>query len=39
LNWIPTNAGGQFEVLFRFYRPEKTLFDQTWVLPDIEKVS
>ena len=37
-NWVPTNAGGQFEVLFRFYGPEKPLFDKTWKLPDIEKV-
>jgi len=25
-------------VLFRFYGPEKPLFDKTWKLPDIEKV-
>jgi hypothetical protein len=37
-NWIPTNAHGSFEVLFRFYGPEKPLFDKTWSLPDIEKV-
>lgn len=37
-NWIPTNADGQFEVLFRLYGPEKPFFDKTWVLPDIEKV-
>lgn len=37
-NWIPTAAGGQFEVLFRLYGPEKPLFDKTWVLPDIEKI-
>jgi len=24
-------------VLFRFYGPEKPLFDKTWQLPDIEK--
>jgi hypothetical protein len=36
-NWVPTNADGQFEVLFRFYGPEKPLFDKTWKLPDIEK--
>ena len=35
-NWIPTIAGGRFEVLFRFYGPEKPLFDKTWKLPDIE---
>ena len=37
-NWIPTSAGGGFEVLFRFYGPEKPLFEKTWRLPDIEKV-
>jgi hypothetical protein len=36
-NWVPTKAGGQFEVLFRFYGPEKPLFDKTWKLPDVEK--
>ncbi len=38
-NWVPTSAGRGFEVLFRFYGPEKPLFDKTWKLPDIEKVS
>ncbi len=38
-NWVPTRPGEQFEVLFRLYGPEKPLFDKTWVLPDIEKVS
>ena len=38
-NWIPTNPGGKFEVLFRFYGPEKPLFDKTWRLPDIEQVA
>ena len=37
-NWVPTRAGGKFEVLFRFYGPEKPLFDKTWKLPDIEQV-
>jgi hypothetical protein len=37
-NWVPTSADGKFEVLFRFYGPEKSLFDKTWKLPDIEKV-
>jgi hypothetical protein len=36
-NWIPTSADGGFEVLFRFYGPEKPLFEKTWRLPDIEK--
>jgi hypothetical protein len=37
-NWVPTKAGGSFEVLFRFYGPEKELFDKTWTLPDIERL-
>ena len=37
-NWVPTNADGQFEVLFRFYGPEKPVFDKTWALPDIERI-
>jgi hypothetical protein len=38
-NWVPTSAGGQFEVLFRLYGPEKPLFDKTWKLPDIERIA
>jgi hypothetical protein len=37
-NWVPTKSGGGFEVLFRFYGPEKPLFDKTWKLGDIEEV-
>jgi hypothetical protein len=33
-NWVPTKAGGQFELLFRLYGPEKPLFDKTWKLPE-----
>jgi len=36
-NWIPTSSDAGFEVLFRFYGPEKSLFDKTWRLPDIER--
>ena len=36
-NWIPTNPDGRFEVLARFYGPQKPLFDKTWRLADIEK--
>jgi hypothetical protein len=32
-NWVPT--GQDFEVLFRFYGPDKPLFDKTWKLHDI----
>ena len=38
-NWIPTNADGRFELIFRFYGPEPALFDKTWVLPDLERVN
>jgi hypothetical protein len=38
-NWVPTKPGAQFEVLFRFYGPEKPLFDKTWKLPDIEEIA
>ena len=38
-NWVPTRADGGFEALFRFYGPEKTLFDKKWKLPDIERVN
>jgi hypothetical protein len=37
-NWVPTKSQGEFEVLFRFYGPEKSLFEKKWRLPDIEKV-
>lgn len=35
-NWIPTTSGKQFFVLFRFYGPEKPVFDKSWQLNDIE---
>jgi hypothetical protein len=38
-NWVPTDPNGKFEVLFRFYGPEKSLFDKSWKLPDIEKTN
>ncbi len=37
-NWIPTVAGKAWYPIFRFYGPDKPLFDKTWKLPDIEKV-
>jgi hypothetical protein len=36
-NWVPTTAN--FEVMLRFYGPEKPLFEKSWKLPDIEKVA
>ena len=37
-NWIPTDPHGRFEVVARFYGPQKPLFDKTWKLPDIERL-
>jgi hypothetical protein len=37
-DFVPTKPGGRFEALFRFYGPDKPLFDKTWVLPDIKKI-
>jgi hypothetical protein len=37
-NWVPTSPQGAFEVLFRFYGPDKSLFEKSWRLPDIEKI-
>ena len=38
-NWVPTDPGRKFEVMFRLYGPEKALFDKTWRLPDIVRVN
>jgi hypothetical protein len=38
-NWVPTQPGRQFEVMFRLYGPEKPFFDRNWVLPDIEPIA
>ncbi len=37
-NWVPTDPNGKFEILFRFYGPLPSLFDKTWVLPDVDLV-
>ncbi len=37
-NWVPTDAKRPFELLFRFYGPEKALFEKTWTLSDVEVV-
>jgi len=36
-NWVPT-AGRDFEILFHVYGPEKSFFDKTWKLPDVETI-
>lgn len=33
-----TTENIQAEALFRFYDPERPLFDKSWALPDIEKI-
>jgi hypothetical protein len=38
-NWVPTDPNGRFEVLARFYGPQKPLFDMTWKLADVEKIA
>lgn len=35
-NWVPTDPQGDFELLFRFYGPQKAFFDKAWKLPDVE---
>ena len=37
-NWIQTNEGGGWFVLFRFYGPEKPYYDRSWKLNDFEKI-
>jgi hypothetical protein len=37
-NWIYTAPGKPWVAAFRFYGPEKAVFDKTWKLPDIEQV-
>ena len=36
-NWLPTDPQGKFELIVRFYGPEKPLLAKTWKLPDVEK--
>jgi hypothetical protein len=36
-NWIKTVSGKGWFPIFRFYSPEKPLYDRTWQLPDITR--
>jgi hypothetical protein len=36
-NWIPTKPGKRFFLLFRFYGPERAVYDKSWKLNDLEK--
>ena len=38
-NWIQTVPGKGWFPIFRFYGPDKPLYDKTWVLPDVEKIA
>jgi hypothetical protein len=37
-NWVPTVGDKDYFLYFRFYGPEKSLFEKKWKLPDIKKV-
>ncbi|MBR1267688.1 DUF1254 domain-containing protein [Bradyrhizobium sp. AUGA SZCCT0222] len=37
-NWLLTPAGTSWFPWFRFYGPEKAVFDKSWKMPDIENV-
>lgn len=37
-NWIKTNLGEGFFVIFRFYGPTEAFYDKSYQLPDIELV-
>jgi hypothetical protein len=38
-NWIKTPAGAAWFPWFRFYGPEKLLFEKSWKMPDIERIN
>ena len=38
-NWIQTAPDRGWFPFFRLYGPEKTFFDKTWKLPDIEHMN
>ncbi|MNN84422.1 hypothetical protein D3C81_2015820 [compost metagenome] len=38
-NWVYTAPGKPWFTFFRFYSPQKPLFDKTWGLPNIEKTN
>ncbi|MNE76943.1 hypothetical protein D3C80_1732170 [compost metagenome] len=37
-NWVPTKASATWFTMFRFYGPDKAVFDKSWKLADIESV-
>jgi hypothetical protein len=38
-NWVPTDPQRGYEVMMRFYGPQKPLFEKSWRLPDVERVA
>jgi len=38
-NWVPTDPGRKFELLFRLYGPQPPLFEKSWKLPDAERLA
>lgn len=37
-NWVKTNEGDGFFVIFRFYSPTEAYYDKSWQLPNIERI-
>lgn len=37
-NWVPTDPKGKFELLARFYGPEKGFFEKDWKMGDVTEV-
>ncbi|MBF4515192.1 DUF1214 domain-containing protein [Flavobacterium sp. ANB] len=37
-NWLPTDSKRKFELLARFYGPEKEFFEKSWKMGDLEEV-
>lgn len=38
-NWIPTDPKRSFEILVRFYGPEKAFFDKAWKMGDVDIIN
>jgi hypothetical protein len=36
-NWLPS-SGQDFFLIFRFYGPQKSVYDKSWVAPDVERL-
>ena len=38
-NWLPVEAGADFELTFRMYWPEESILNRTWMMPGVQKVN